>query len=93
MTELAAGVDELELDLLEGDALCVCQQRLAQRQHALLWSHAAAANHDEVVANFTVVREASHWRDRLLSDVVRRRSVVLDNLAVLVVETLQHLPY
>ena len=50
VTELAARVDELELDLLEGDTFRVCQQRLAQGQHALLRSHAAAANHDEVVA-------------------------------------------
>lgn len=89
MTELGAGVDELERDLLERDAFRVRQQRLAQREHALLGSDAATADHEEVVADLAVVREAAHRRDRLLRDVVRSRAVVLDHLAVFGVNSLQ----
>ena len=42
MAELGAGVDELELDLLQGLPLGVDQEGLAQGQHALLGADAAA---------------------------------------------------
>ena len=36
----------------------------------LLGSDAAALDHDEVLLDLTVVREAAHWVDRLVGDVV-----------------------
>lgn len=53
---------------------------LSERDHALLRTHAASLDHDKVVVNFTVMREATHRRDALVSKIVLRRSIVLHNL-------------
>ena len=42
MPELAAGVNELQVDLLKGALLGVGQQRLPQGQHALLGADATS---------------------------------------------------
>ena len=62
---------------------------LAEGEHALLGSSAAAAHHDEVVVDLTVMREATDGRDRLLGDIVRRGAVVLDDATVLGVDALR----
>ena len=78
MTKLGRGVDELKRDLLEVTTGCVDLVRLADRQNTLLDTRAAALDHDEVVLNNTVVGEATHGRDRLLSSIKLRstRSLV-----------------
>jgi len=86
VSQLGAGVDELQVDGLEGGALGVNQERLAQGDDALLGSDAATLDHQEVVVNFSVEGETSHWSDRLVGDVVFGRSVVLDDLAILGVD-------
>merc|ERR550539_1626958 len=83
MSELGAGVDELEADLLQGPLLGVGQERLPQGKGALLGSNAATLDHDEVLLDLSIMGESSHWVDRLVSNVVLGGSVVLDELAVL----------
>lgn len=80
MTHLGRGVDELELDLLQSRALGVLQQRLAQGDDALLGANAAALDHDEVVVDLTIVGEATHGGDALVSQIVLGGGVVLDDL-------------
>lgn len=80
MTHLAGGVDKLEADLLKSRSLGVHQQRLPQRDDALLRSNAASLDHDKVIVDFSVVRESSHGCDRLVRQIILRRSIVLDQL-------------
>merc|ERR1712071_661192 len=51
--ELGAGVDELQVDLLQGPLLGVGQQRLPQGQSPLLGSDATSLNHDEVLLDLS----------------------------------------
>eukprot|EP01136_Pigoraptor_vietnamica_P044062 Opistho-1_new@20348 len=83
MAKLGRRVDELEVDLLEGRAARVGDERLAERDDALLGAHNAALDHDVVVGHLTVVGEATERRDRLVRQIVLRRGVVLDDLAAL----------
>lgn len=55
---------------------------LPERDHALLRTHAASLDHDEVVVHFTVMREATHRRDALIGKIVFRRGVVLHDLQI-----------
>lgn len=70
VSELGAGVDELKVDGLKSRALGVNQEGFTQGDDAFLGSDAAALNHQEVVVDFSVEGEASHWSDRLVSDIV-----------------------
>lgn len=54
---------------------------LPKRDHALLRTHATSLDHDEVIVNFTVMREATHGRDALVGKIILRRSIVLHNLS------------
>jgi hypothetical protein len=80
VTELGTGVNELEVDLLESATLSVHQQGLAQGDATLLGSDATALEHDEVLLHLSVVGEASHGVDGLVSNVVFGGSVVLNEL-------------
>ena len=55
---------------------------LSQREHTLLRSDAATLDHDEVLLDHTVVREAAHRVDGLVSQVVIGSSVVLHKLEI-----------
>merc|ERR550532_3117452 len=83
MSELGAGVDELEADLLQGPLLGVGQERLPQGEGALLGANAATLDHDEVLLDLSVMGESSHGVDGLVSNVILGGSVVLNELAVL----------
>ena len=52
-------------------------QRLAEGDNTLLGTRDRALEHEVVVLDDTVVREATHRRDSLLGDVVLRRGVAL----------------
>ena len=80
MTKLGAGVDELELDLLQGLPLGVGEERLPEGEHPLLGSDAAALDHDKVLLHLSVVGEATHGVDGLVGQVVVCGSIVLDEL-------------
>jgi hypothetical protein len=88
VTELGARVDELQLDLLQSATLGVGQEGFAQSQDAFLGSDATTLDHDEVLFNLAVVGETTHGVDRFVRKIVVGRGVVLDQLAVLGVETL-----
>jgi len=90
VSKLAGSVNELEVDLLQSLSLGLNQQRLSESDDAFLGAHAAATYHDKVIVHLTVVNKASHRSDRLLCDVMIRRTVVLDHLAVLRVHSLSN---
>ena len=90
MAELGAGVDELEVYLLEGHAPGVHEQRFPEGDAPLLGADAAALDHDEVLLDLSVVGEAAHRVDGLVGQIVLGRGVVLDELAVLLVEAVPH---
>lgn len=70
MTELGRGIDELEVDLLQGGSGSRRSQRLSQDGDSLLGTGGATLEHDEGVLDETVVGEATHRVDGLLGDVV-----------------------
>ena len=71
MSELGRGVDPFEIGLLQCFPLHVGDQGFSQGQDALLWSDAAAVEHDEVVLHFAVVGEStlieSNWSVKFLN--------------------------
>lgn len=69
MAELGRGVDELQLDLLQGGTAGVDDQRLTQNQGTLLGTSAATLDHDEVVLDNTIMMEATHGGDGLGSKI------------------------
>merc|ERR1719397_758020 len=83
VAELGAGVDELEVDLLQGPLLGVGQEGLPQGEGALLGPNAATLDHDEVLLDLSIVGESTHGVDGLVSNVILGSSVVLDQLAIL----------
>ena len=70
VTELGGGIDELELDLLEGLAAGVGEETLAKGDDALLGADNAALHHEEVFVDLTVVGESAEWCDALLGKVL-----------------------
>lgn len=80
VSHLRGGIDEFQLDLFQCGALGVDDQRFAHGDDAFARSNAAALDHDKVVVDLTVVREAAHRGDRFVGQIVLGRSVVLDNL-------------
>ena len=75
--ELRRRIDELELDLLEVTARGVNHERLAEGDHALLGAGDGALEHQVVVLDDTVVREATHGCDGLLGNVRLGRRIVV----------------
>merc|ERR1719150_1100442 len=90
MTKFAGCVDELEVDLLQRLPLGVGQERFAQCKNTFLRSDATSTDHDEVIVDLSVVRETSDRGDGLLGQIVISRSIVLDDLAVLGVDSLSN---
>ncbi len=82
VSELGGSVDELEVDLLQSAAAGARVHALAQSQDALVDTNSAALEHQVVVLDEAVVREASQRVDALLGQIVRGRRVVCDKLAV-----------
>jgi len=90
VAELGGGVDELQAHLLHGNPLGLDDQGLSQSKDPLLWPNAAALDHDEVLFDFTVVREAAHGVDGFVGQIVLGAGVVLDQLSVLHGEACAH---
>ena len=74
-TELRGGVDELELHLLQVPTGGVHHERLADRDDTLLGTRDGTLEHEVVVLDDTVVREATHGRNCLLGNIRLRRRV------------------
>jgi len=83
VTKLGRGVDQRQTDLFQGDPLGLGDERLANVKDALPDADARAFQHDEILLHHTVVRETTHGIDRLLRNILLRRSVVADQLSVL----------
>merc|ERR1712002_1320650 len=58
-----------------------------QIQNALADTNARALEHNKVLLDHSVMREATHGIDGLLSDILLGGSIVLNDLAILGVET------
>ena len=67
--EFGGGVDEFELDLLQVPTRSVDHERLAESDDTLLGSRNRALEHEEIVLDDAVMREATHRRDGLFGDV------------------------
>lgn len=70
MTHLRSRIDEFEVDVLQLNTLGALVEWLSQNQRSFLGTDAAAADDDEVVFDFTVVREATDWCDVLFGEIV-----------------------
>merc|ERR1719464_326278 len=90
VAELGGGVNELEGHFLHGDPLGLDDQGFSQSKDPLLRPDAASLDHDEVLFDFTVVRESAHGVDGLVGQVVLSAGVVLDELSVLHGEASSH---
>jgi len=77
VTDLGGGIDELEGDFLQSGSLGLGQERLTEGENTLLGSHHGPLDHEPVLVNLTIVREASHRGDALLGQIVSGASVVL----------------
>jgi len=77
VTEFGAGIDPFQVDLLVGESLHLGDEGLSQSDRSSLRSNTATADHDEVLVNHTIVREATHWIDSLLGDIVFRSTILL----------------
>ena len=53
---------------------------LPEADYPLLGSSTTALDHDIVLVDLTIVREATHWRDGLLGEVILSGCIILDNL-------------
>jgi len=90
VAKLGGSVDELETDLLQCLPLGLDQEGLPKSEDSLLRPDAASLDHDEVLFDLAVVGEAAHGVDALVSQIVLGAGVVLDQLAVLHLESLAH---
>lgn len=77
VSELGARVDELELDLLQIPSARVDHQTLPQRDNTLLGTRDRALEHNKVVLDDTVMREATKGSDRLGGGVVFSGGILL----------------
>jgi len=83
VSDFRGGIDEFELDLLEILSLGVNVHWSSQTDRALADTHAGALDHEEVVLDLAVMREATDWVDRFDGDVSCGGTIVHVDLAVL----------
>jgi len=76
MAELGRGIDELQCDLLLCPAACLGHQRLTEGNHTCLGSTNGTLDDQKVLIDLTVVWEASHRCDSLLSEIVLTLCIV-----------------
>ena len=75
MTEFGGCVDELECNVLQISPGRRDVQRFSNGDDSLVGSCNASLDHDEIVPDLAVMREATHWGDDLLRDVRLGRGV------------------
>lgn len=78
VADLGASIDELESDLFEGGSVDLGDNRFPQETDSLLGANAAASDHDEVILDDTIMREATERGDVLFSQVGEGGGIVLD---------------
>jgi len=69
VTKLGRGIDEFELNLLEGVSAGLGQKALSDGEDSLLGSNNTTLEHNPVLSDNTVMREASQRSDGLLGEV------------------------
>jgi len=85
MTELGRSIDELEGDLLSGVTAGLSQESLTESQNSLARTDASTLDHDPVVADGTVVREATHRGNLLLGEIELGGGKAISNNVALVI--------
>jgi len=75
VTDLAGGIDELEVDLFKSGSANLRNQTLSEEKDSLLWTNTATLDQDEIFFNNTVVWETSERSDGLLSQIGSSGSV------------------
>merc|ERR1719357_47711 len=91
MSKFGCCIYELEVDLLQGTAACLHQQRLAQSKHPLFGPDHTALQHDEVIGHLSIMDKPSHGVDALIGQIVLCRGIVLHTLSILCVVSLADL--
>jgi len=84
VTELAGSIDELEVDLLASRAAGLWNNRLAESGWALDWTSGGTLDHDPIVADGTVVNEATKRSDSLDGEIASGGGRLVLNLTLLV---------
>lgn len=79
VTDLGRGIDELNLDLLGSGVLGLGEVALSEDDGSLASTNNTSLNHDEVLIDFTVVRESTKRSDVLLNGVSLGGCVVLSS--------------
>lgn len=88
MSNLGGGIDELELDLLEGVSGDLGSEGLSEDNDSLSGSEDGSLEHDEVLLDGSVSSEATHGGDGLLGKVELGGGGVEDLLSSLVLDGL-----
>ena len=88
VTELGGSIDELGGDLLQLPPLGRAEEGLPDGDDALLGANDGTLDHQVVLVDLTVVGEATHGGDALLSKIELGRGVVVDDLATLLTDAL-----
>jgi len=69
VTELGSGIDELEVDLLQSGTRLLREERLTESQDTTLRANNATLEHQELLVDDTVVREAANRGDGFLGKI------------------------
>jgi len=69
VSKLGGGIDELELDLLDGSSVGLDVDRFSEGDGSLSDSNNRSLDHEEVFIDDSVVRESSHGGDLLVGDI------------------------
>jgi len=77
MSDLGGSIDELEGNLFQSVSGNLRKERLTKRDESLASAADGTLDHEPVLVDFTVVREATERSDRLLGDIVLGVGVIL----------------
>lgn len=77
MSDLGGGIDELKRDFFQSVALGLGKEGLTESDQSLPGSADTTLDHEPVLVDLTVVREATHRGDGLLGQVLGSGSVEL----------------
>lgn len=88
MAKLRGSVDELGNNLLQLPPLGWTKKGLSDGDDTLLWPDNSTFDHQVVLIHFTIVWEAAHRCNALLSEIKLSRGIVVNKLAVLLTHSL-----
>lgn len=79
MTNLTAGVNELQSDLFHGVSAGLRDDGFSEEDDSLLGTHTTSSDHEEIMVDHSIMGESSHRSDVLLSQIIESGSIVLDS--------------